>query len=359
MDPLSNADILRKLYHTREFFYARSLNVLQAKFPLTVSSLLPMAYDTLTDVPQIWDCSNKTVPIYYARRQIVHWHFSRILLTAYGVWRDSPQISTEFQRFLSKTFVYGRGSGECGIKAPVPLQHRPLEREYFTVEDVMRSHKELCEHFVALHDRITGEIASGTFEKWRYLHINTRNPQAYRLKRLFCVLAIIILDDLTAEPIDTSESVQMLPVKLVWTGSNEGIEATIDLSEVSPTITIEAGGFQVITTTLLAALKFISTLEQRQLELEKSNGYELGSDMVELPEWAPIGDPPPEEYLKVCGIEYRGPRITPALLVQHRDPSVFPDTLDGASHVGRVFSRHDKLSIIRKMDTSQNLEGVE
>jgi hypothetical protein len=303
MGPLSNADILRKLYHTREFFYARHLNSLQAKSPLVVSSTLPIAYDTLTDVPQIWDCSNKTVPIYYARRHIDTRHFSKILLTAYGVWRDSPQISTEFQRFLSKTFVYGRGS-EREVKEPVPIQSRPLDRQNFTVEDVMRSHKELCEHFVALHDQILGEIASGTFEKWKYIHIDTRNPQAYRLKRLFCVLAIIILDDLTTESIDTSQSVQMLPVKLVWTGSNEGIEASIDLSEVSPTITIEAGGFQAVTTTLLAALKFISALEQRQLEFDESRGYELGSDMVELPEWGSLGDPPPEEYLKVCGIEY-------------------------------------------------------
>jgi hypothetical protein len=150
----------------------------------------------------------------------------------------------------------------------------------------------------------------------------------------------------------------MLPVKLVWTGSNEGIEVSIDLSEVSPNITIEAGGFQAITTTLLAALKFISTLEQRQLEFDKSRGYELGSDMVELPEWGPLGDPPPEEYLKVCGIEYRGPRITPDLHVQHRDASIFPDTLCGASDVGRVFSRVDKLGLTKKKniwDAFQNL----
>lgn len=347
MDPLSDADILRKLFHTREFFYARHLTSLQTKSPIFVSSTPPMAYDTLTDTPQIWDCSNKTVPIYYARRYIDTRHFSKILLTAYGVWRDSPQISTEFQRFLSKTFVYGRRS-ERGVEEPVPIQGLPLNRKDFTVEDVMKSHKELCDHFMALHDQITREIASGTFEKWRYMNIDTRNPQAYRLKRLFCVLAIIILDDLTGEQIDTLKSVQMLPVKLVWTGSNEGIETSIDLSEISPTITIEAGGFQAITTTLLAALKFISTLEQRQLEYDKSRDYELGSDTVELPEWGPLGDPPPEEYLKVCGIEYRGPRITPALLVQHRDPSVFPDTLDGASDVGRVFSRLDKLPLQKK-----------
>jgi hypothetical protein len=116
------------------------------------------------------------------------------------------------------------------------------------------------------------------------------------------------------------------------------------LSEVSPTITTEDGDFSVVTTTLLKALNFVSTLEQRQLEFEKSSGCKLsGNNIDEAPKWGAIGGSPPEEYLKYRGFEYRGPRITPELLVQHRDKTLFPQTLSGADRIGPVISYSDRV----------------
>jgi hypothetical protein len=208
----------------------------------------------------------------------------------------------------------------------------------------MRSHQELCEQFVQLYCQISNEKASGNLQEYKYGQIDIENYQAFKLKPLFCALAIILLDDPSTELKNTPDKVQMFPVKLVWTGSNEGLGVCIDLSEVSPAITTEDGGFHVVTTTLLEALNFVSTLEQRQLDFEKSSGCKLsGNDIDEVPEWGTIGGSPPEEYLKRCGFEYRGPRITPELLVQHRDKTLFPQTLSGARRLGPVFSYSDRI----------------
>jgi hypothetical protein len=126
MEIMSNEELLRRLHHGRELFYALYLDMRQTKSPFVIPSTIPMPGITYLDNYQIWDCSNKTVPIYYALRDLNLTHLTMIMLTAYGVWRDSPQISTEFQRFLSKTIVYGRAK-ESGLEEPVHILNRPLD----------------------------------------------------------------------------------------------------------------------------------------------------------------------------------------------------------------------------------------
>jgi hypothetical protein len=141
---------------------------------------------------------------------------------AYGETRCLQSL-----RFLLKIIVYGRAK-QSELAKPVHITNRLLDQKYFTVGNVMRSHQELCEQFVQLHCQISNEKASGNLQEYKYEQIDIENHQAFQLKPLFCTLAIILLDDPSTDLKNAPDEVQMFPVKLVWTGSNEGLGVCID-----------------------------------------------------------------------------------------------------------------------------------
>jgi hypothetical protein len=245
---------------------------------------------------------------------------------SYEIWRDSYRPCTEFQKFLSKTILYGRPYNFC------PIGDHTIDYKVAAIDDVIQFHQGLCEQFAALHQEVCERGASGSLQWHHYPLIDAEHPQAYRLMALFRALIIVILD--TQQPPDVQlnqmtpyEAGQAISVTLVCTGLNDGLDIPIDLSEVSPTVDDDGGYFKV-TTTLAKALRFISNLEQRQSKVEERQNSELRqSNAVDIPQWGPVGGMPPEEYLKEFGYKYSGPRITPELLIQHCDMSVYPDTL--------------------------------
>jgi hypothetical protein len=254
-------------------------------------------------------------------------------MLSYEIWRDSYRPCTEFQKFLSKTIIYGRDY-ESGW-----INDHTLDCKVATIDGVIRTHQGLCEQFAALHQEVCERKASGSLQEDHYPCIDTRNPQAYRLMALFRALVIVILDTQQSpdDQPDRMEAGQPIPVKLVCTGLNDGLDIPIDLSEVSSTVD-DDGGYIKVTTTLTKALRFISNLEQRQSKVEERQNSELRQkNAVDIPQWGPIGGGPPEEFLKNHGYKYSGPLITPELLIQYCDMSVYPDTLDGLRGKRRIY----------------------
>jgi len=128
-------------------------------------------------------------------------------------------------------------------------------------------------------------------------------------------LLIVIPDsdswqDETWKGVDFTEIGHRVRVKLVRTGVTKGFHVSLNLSEVSSTV-VEEGGFQVVTTSLNIALRFVASLQDQQLTFERA--YKSASQVSNPANereyyWGPDNLTPPEEMLRKYGYDYTGPK---------------------------------------------------
>ncbi|KAE9963960.1 hypothetical protein BLS_008496 [Venturia inaequalis] len=314
-----NHEILQQIRRDQEDRYVLQLARYGAQFPMQVPSELP-----LPPVPEdaacliqdhLWDCANKSTAMYLATDASPGPEAYSTLPLSYHVWKRSKHPCLERNTFLTKVIKYGR-----------PFQSHNtsylLDCEVVAIPRTVRTHLDLCSRFDLLHKDICEK--SGKPREWSPLHSGVYgcpHPSDYKLNPLFRALFILIrpqdkVPDNWLE-MNCLERGQATSVEIVLTGVDEGILVPIDLAEVSDDYVQVQGDIQYTTTTLHDALCFVAKLQDRQHEAEHSQG--LGSSVSDTFE-------DPLKYSKVSGkyLGYSGPRITPELLLEHRDASYIP-----------------------------------
>ncbi|KAE9965885.1 hypothetical protein EG328_009324 [Venturia inaequalis] len=295
-------DILRETQRYRERQYAFDLLRTQVQFPLRLSRNLELP---ATNLPfsrnyAYWDCANKTVAVY--EQADPKSRPCTVFNASYDIWREKA-MSLEHGCFLTKTIQYSR-QPEC----------------------LVSTHLELCRYFDELHEHICAQ-------KSRNAEIDDLNgqalfPSARRLNPLFRALFIVILDPVHA--VEESET----PVQVVLTGQSEGLQVPIDLSEIQTTdvpqfsetskiASATTTTFEATTTTLKNALEYIATVQIRHDKATRQiqNG-DMDKNEASIPDFEPPFDF--DSFLRCRKWTYDGPRITPQLLLDHRDENGRP-----------------------------------
>lgn len=323
----TNHEILQQIRRDQEDRYVSRLARYGAQFPMQIPSELPLPpvpEDAAYETPgHIWDCANKSTAIYLATDVYPGPEAYGILPLSYEVWKRSKYPFLEKDSFLSKTIRYGR-----------PFQShktsRLLDCDVVALPNVAQTHSELCRRFDTLHREICEAKANGTFNLMDYGNIqNYTRLGDTRLRPIFRALAVVIRHQDTLPEnwmaMNSIEKGQATSVDIVLTGMTEGLLVPIDLAEVSNGfVIVQDGDAHYATTTLHNALHFISELQDRQQEAElsqglKAPGIELSYEHVESMEGL---------YLHEYG-KYSGPKITPELLLEHRDKSFIPHYFRG------------------------------
>ena len=255
--PLTNEDILRKLRFSEEYHHRRCQEYFCDHGLLTLPLSLPIPQ---VHLEQIQDSCNKSTAIYsitphlegrteaYSRDSQ---NRSDIIFLLYEKWFRDHQSDLDFGNFVAKL-----------IRVEIPsIDTKP------TVEDIIKIHKAWCEHVeinLPLCSRKTDstgtEIDDPSFEFHGGIGINRKQNKYYKLKPLFRAL-IMIVDHHASS--DTEQIVHLFGTDL-----SSGLSAPITFESISPKL--ESGsslGYHdndLVTTTLSAAMDFVTALELRE-----------------------------------------------------------------------------------------------
>lgn len=254
---LTNEDILRKLRFSEEYHHRRCREYFFDHGLLTLPLSLPIPEVRLE---QIQDSCNKSTAIYsitphleghteaYCRDSV---NRSNIIFSLYEQWFRDHQSDIDFGSFAAKF-----------IRVEIPsIDTKP------TVGDIIKIHEAWCEHVkinLPLCSRKTDstgtEIDDSSFEFHGSIGINRKQNKYYKLRPLFRALIMIV--DYHA----SSDAEQI--VHLFGTGLSSGLSAPITFESIRPKLESEKSlGYHnngLVTTTLSAAMDFVTALELRE-----------------------------------------------------------------------------------------------
>ena len=254
---LTNEDILRELRFSEEYHHRRCREYFFDHGLLTLPLSLPIPQ---VHLEQIQDSCNKSTAIYsitphleghteaYNRDGAIR---DSIIFSLYEQWFRDHQSDIDFGNFVAKL-----------IRVEIPsIDTKP------TVGDIIKIHEAWCEHVeinLPLCSRKTDstgtEIDDPSFEFHGCIGINRKQNKYYKLKPLFRAL-IMIVDHHASS--DTEQIVHLFGTDLA-----SGLSAPITFESISPKL--ESGqslGYHnnsLVTTTLSAAMDFVTALELRE-----------------------------------------------------------------------------------------------
>lgn len=213
-----------------------------------------------------------------------------LLEASYDVRRNSDLLSTEYRDFLTMSIAYA---------AELPGQGRCIG---LCLAEVLATHNAVCEHFAVMQQRQKQEVLSN--QAWG------PDTTAFRVMRpLFKSVVLVVLD--------TPSASRDAHVYIVKTGRQDTLPIAFPANmEVASLGTSSAN---TVVTSLENALEWVASVEKAQREADKTifmNEYIWDRS---------LGDP--NKVLAKRGYAYDGPPITPQLLLQHRDPAIFPSWL--------------------------------
>lgn len=254
--PRTNEEILRDLRFSEEYHHRRCQEYFFGIGLLTLPLSLPIPQ---VHLEHIQDSCNKSTAIYSITPHLKgHTEaYSRdsanrrdIVFSIYEQWlRDHVDI--DFESFVAKL-----------IHVEIPsVEQRP------TVEDIIKIHKMWCEHVeisLPLCSRETNsigrEIDDPSFEFHGCIGINRKQNMYYKLRPLF--RAVIMIFDHHASP--DAEKI----VHLFRTNIPSELSAPIDFESISPKLQSDKSlghhNNDLVTTTLSAAMDFVTALESRE-----------------------------------------------------------------------------------------------
>jgi hypothetical protein len=190
---------------------------------------------------QLQDCCNKFTAIYHGMKTSREYLFNLI----YTQWFKGHQTDIEFGTFPAKLLRFQARSAST------------------TIADAIETHKVLCsqvEDCKRILDDHDGQ--SKLPYEHSFLHVNWDQRDFYRLLPLFRAL-IVVIDHENFEPDGDPQA------KMVLTGETEGLSAPIDFDHL---VRKGKGGLhttsdskQVLQTTLKTAIRFVISLNQREL----------------------------------------------------------------------------------------------
>ena len=256
--PLTNEEILRKIRFDEENHHRRCREYFFHSRPLTLPICLPIPQ---VDLEHIQDSCNKSTAIYSITPHLEGHteaydrdgaNRSDIIFSIYEQWFCDHSVDIDFGGFVAKL-----------IRIEIPsIEHRP------PVEDIVKIHKAWCEHVeicLPLCGRKLDSTGTGIddspFEWNGSIGINRKQNMYYKLRPLFRALIIIVDEDATPG--------QEKIVHLIRTNIPSGLSAPIAFESIKPKLESDHKSLghddeDVITTTLSAAIDFVTALEKRE-----------------------------------------------------------------------------------------------
>ena len=253
----TNEEILCKLrfeqeYHhrrCREYFSTYGLLILPLSLPV------PQVY-----LEQVQDSCNKSTAIYYITPRLETHSVlngrdsvnrSDMTFLIYEQWFRNHHVDIDFGKFVTK---------------PIRVQIASIEQRP-TVEDIIKVHRKWCEHVEVnlplcspKTDSTGTKIDDPPFEDHGAVGINRRQNMYYKLRPLFRALVMIVDDHISSD----AEKI----VHLIRTNLPSELSAPITFGNITPKLEsnkcLDNHNNDLMTTTLSAAIAFITTLESRE-----------------------------------------------------------------------------------------------
>ena len=255
--PLTNEEILRKIRFDEENHHRRCREYFFHARPLTLPVCLPIPQ---VDLEHIQDSCNKSTAIYSITPHLEGHteaynrdgaNRSDIIFSIYEQWFRHHSLDIDFGGFVAKL-----------LRIEIPsTEQRP------TVQDIIKIHKAWCEHvetclpLCARRIDSTGtEIEDSPYEWHGAIGINRKQNMYYKLRPLFRALIIIVDEHATPR--------QEKVVHLIRTNIPSELSAPITFESIRPNLesdkSLGPDNKDLITTTLSAAIDFVTALEKRE-----------------------------------------------------------------------------------------------